>query len=120
MAGNYEYFDFIKHFSGGIAYLNEYTEDAARTKFWNESQSWILFQIREYMDQGWEPITQVGPGAIKLGYKKTYFDWDFFGWFAYFGVGLATLGIGFFIMPLIFTFRVTFPEEFKVTMRRKN
>lgn len=42
MSEKYEYFDYIQHFNGGGAYLNDYTENGARVKFWQESHMRIL------------------------------------------------------------------------------
>lgn len=30
---------------------------------WGRHQSWVLPAIQEYIDDGWQPINQVGPGA---------------------------------------------------------
>jgi hypothetical protein len=115
----YEYYDYVAHFSGGEAYLNEYTEMGARIKFWQESQSWIMVEIRKLMDQGWEPLTEIGPGGMTLSYKKKYFDWDFFGWVIYLLIGFGSFGILLILWPFFVSHQVAIPQEFKVSMRRR-
>ena len=119
ISGGYEYWDYATTFTGGSAYLSTYTEAGARAKFWQESQSWLMVEITKLMDQGWEPITEVGPAGFTLGYKTTYFDWDAWGWIVYIIFGFMTFGVGFVVMPFISTHKVAFPEEFRVKMRRR-
>jgi hypothetical protein len=119
MTQDYERYEYVAHFSGGFVYWNDYTEAAAKVKFWQESQNWILQEVTKLMDQGWEPITEVGPECFTIGFKKRFFDWDFFSWVMYIGLGVATFGIGFVAMPFIKAYTVMFPLEFKVSMRRK-
>ena len=45
------------------------TEFQARLHFWQKIQSRVLPAIQQLRDDGWEPITEVGPSAIKLDTK---------------------------------------------------
>lgn len=42
------------------------TESQVRLHFWQRVQSKILPVIQEIRDDGWEPITEVGPSALKV------------------------------------------------------
>lgn len=46
--------------SGGL------TESQARLHFWQKTQSRVLPVIQQLRDDGWEPVTAVGPSSIRL------------------------------------------------------
>ena len=39
------------------------TEYQVRLDNWGSDQSWILPEIQNYLDKGWVPVTEVGPGG---------------------------------------------------------
>jgi hypothetical protein len=41
-------------------------ENDARVYFWNNSQEYLLKDIREEINNGWKPITEIGPSSFKL------------------------------------------------------
>ena len=66
---NWEYDNFIRtweHGKGGQIGQFLTAEVQARADFWNQIQGWILPLIQERIDQGWHPITEIGPACLKL------------------------------------------------------
>ena len=94
-----------------------YTEAGVRYEFWNDYQNEILPELQDELDNGWTPITEIGPAGIKITTKKErFFDWDVEDWLMYFGYGIVTFGILFFFPGSVWIAR---PSEFRVTLRRK-
>jgi hypothetical protein len=58
---NYSYEMGITYKEVGILRIKEIPED-----LWREYQDKILPEIREWMDEGWEPISEVGPVGFKM------------------------------------------------------
>lgn len=105
----WEYKDFIYEF-GEKNWRQNYTDSEARQAFWEYHQSWILSQLQEWRDKGWQPISEVGPAGISLRKKKVY-DLDFIDWI----FAVVTLGLTAFMSGK--ATRI-FPVEFRVKMRR--
>lgn len=66
---NYEYEDFsykmdVTYKEIGTLRIKEIPDD-----LWREYQDKILPEIRKWMDEGWEPISEVGPAGFKM-YEK--------------------------------------------------
>jgi len=40
------------------------SEATAAQTFWQKHQAMFRRQIQPYLDQGWEPITEIGPGCL--------------------------------------------------------
>lgn len=53
-----------KYYTGG-----GHTEVQARHYFWGGQQKWINPEIQEYLDNGWEPITEIGPNGFTFRYR---------------------------------------------------
>ena len=69
----YEYKKFVWKWSntGTIWPLtNEHPEWARRKDWWAEKQREIKLALQKELDNGWEPISEVGPDAIELYYEK--------------------------------------------------
>lgn len=70
----WEYQDFLIKWGardGGRYFLKDgENENTIRLKVWNNSQSWILPKIQELLDNGWQPVTQVGPPAFSFRYRE--------------------------------------------------
>jgi RNA polymerase subunit RPABC4/transcription elongation factor Spt4 len=70
----WEYRDFLLQWErgkGGEYYLDEKNNiNSIRLQVWNETQSWILPQIQEWLDKGWQPVTEVGPAGFSFRSKN--------------------------------------------------
>lgn len=89
---------------------------AARQYFWDEYQNKLLVDLQNELDQGWEPITQVGPSAIKMrSYEKNAEPdlSDVLFW-------IATVGLGL-LYQLLNPTKILYyePTEFRVALRRR-
>jgi hypothetical protein len=66
------------------------TEMTARMYIWNNTQADLLKGLQEEINEGWKPITEVGPSAFKLrSYTVTEHDVSFLEvvfWFLTFGL----------------------------------
>lgn len=51
-----------------------YTIPGAKLFFWQETQKKILVDLQKELDNGWTPITEVGPSAIQIDDKFSVFD----------------------------------------------
>lgn len=62
--------DFVlewKQGTGGKYYVNEQnSHNTNRLQVWSDTQSWILPKIQEWLDDGWQPVTEIGPSAISF------------------------------------------------------
>ena len=109
--GNWEYKDFVYPFKKGETWYLNGTEGESRIWFWNNYQSRILPELHTWLDQGWEPVTEVGPAGFRVRwYNKFRITWLAL---------LLTFGLS-----LIFDFanpdRYCEPLEFRVAMRRRS
>lgn len=51
-----------------------YTDVSARIHFWQEYQSVFLkFLQKNYYDEGWQPVTEVGPAMIEIELRPAGF-----------------------------------------------
>lgn len=48
------------------------TEYSVRLDNWGRDQHWILPEIQSYIDKGWEPIHEIGPGSYHFVRSKDY------------------------------------------------
>jgi hypothetical protein len=94
-------------------------EFGARMYFWNNYQGAVLRELQKEFEEGWKPITEVGPAAFLLNsYEVTGHDIgvvDVLMWFATLGLTfLLSLATGF------HAYKVTRyePVEFRVGLVR--
>ncbi len=89
-----------------------YTEPGARLYFWQNRQQAILAELQKWLDQGWEPVSEVGPGGFALrsyrAIKPTALD----------RIGYIFTFGGFLLLDLINRNWYVEPTEFRVQMRR--
>jgi hypothetical protein len=94
-------------------------ENGARVYFWNQYQMSILTLLQKDLDEGWIPVTEIGPaGFIVKSYEVVKSNISFFDvvlWFVTFFI--------YFLIQLIsggLTYKVTRYEvkEFRVLLRR--
>jgi len=120
----WEYQDFVQIWPPGrrgwicISDRSGYTIPEARIYFWQETQAAITKELQKWLDDGWEPVGEVGPSAIQLRtYKSATQGTTTMG-----GIMLALFVIMTFGLGLIFVLLAqdTFvePTEFRVTLRR--
>ena len=51
-----------------------YTAVAARLYFWQALQAVIMEHIQtQWLDEGWQPVTEIGPGMIKIDTRPAAF-----------------------------------------------
>lgn len=50
------------------------TESSVRLDNWGEDQSWILPKIQYYLDRGWVPVGEVGPGGYHFIHHEDYLE----------------------------------------------
>ncbi len=73
----WEYYEF--HLTWEKTYwirCSKSSEAEARLDYWQSYQSVIMEKLQEYLDQGWQPLTEIGPAAIQLITKKTVVKTD--------------------------------------------
>jgi len=69
---SYEYFDYILDWPDkptatiGAMVGNENTW---RIDLWSQHQYRIMSDIQRYIDDGWEPVTEVGPSGFDIHYS---------------------------------------------------
>ncbi len=107
---NWEYKDFIYPFKKGAMWYRNSTETEARISFWNDYQALILPELQKWLDQGWQPVTEIGPAGFHVRwYNKIGITWLAL---------LLTFGLS-----LVFDFanpdRYCEPVEFRVALRRR-
>ncbi len=114
----FEYQDFVYQFSKGETWCRlgsgAYSEAGAKLEFWQGYQRYILPEFQKRLDQGWEPIGEVGPAGISIhAYRAAKYSalgwiWNIF-WI------IMLLGV-----YLLFIFDLyAEPVEFRVPMRRR-
>lgn len=120
MAIEWEYDDFVYRFRPGETWCHVgeggYTAAGARVTFWQNYQSHILPLLQQRLDQGWEPITEVGPGGISLR-QYTTLRWSVGGWIWFLFITIITMGLGL-IMLFFGLSPYVEPVEFRVKLRR--
>ena len=103
----------------GLTDLDRYTAPLARQFFWQGSQDRIKAELEKWESEGWEPVDDIGPEAIKLRKSelvdRTIDFSDIVLWISTLGVALIVrLILG--NPPRRYTFYS--PVEFRVQMRR--
>jgi hypothetical protein len=117
----FDYDDFVYKFNQGESWCSVgnggYTHAGAKLTFWQNYQSSILPLLQRRLDEGWEPISEVGAGGISLR-QYTTLRWSAGGWIWFFIVTIATMGLG--LLMLFFGLSpYVEPVEFRVKLRRR-
>jgi hypothetical protein len=88
---------------------------SARQYFWDEYQNTLLRELQDEYEQGWEPITEVGPSAFKIRSYQKNAPLDF----SDLVMWIVTLGFGL-LMQILNPLKLTYyePTEFRVTLRK--
>jgi hypothetical protein len=92
----WEYRDFTITWNQGEAgwvAADHYPEPAARLYYWQNIQSSVMPQLQQLLDEGWQPVTEIGPACIQLRHYKSLeganWTWSIIG--ALFTWGLSLL-----------------------------
>lgn len=48
-----------------------YSEPSARLYFWQNIQPMVMQELQPLLDEGWQPITEIGPACVQLRYYKS-------------------------------------------------
>jgi len=115
----YEYKDFVYEWAPGQrgwvnidSNFGGHTSVGARLEIWSWCQGVILPAIQEWIDDGWEPMTEVGPASIATR------QYSRLNGVAYAIFSVVTMGVGL-LLPFLFLTPVLEPVEFIVKMRRR-
>ena len=117
-AAGWEYKEFVYTFppKSGWAVVERggYSEAGAKLEFWQMMQQEIWNELQEWLDEGWEPVGEVGPAGITVRYYRK-FHYTAVGW-----VFIIVFAVWTFGLLLLFLTRTQFaePVEFRVRMRR--
>lgn len=117
----WEYKDFVSRWKPGSTWVrisgpNSHTLPGARLSFWQGAQHVILAGLQEWIDRGWTPVGEVGPGSIVLhqyrSMKGRSVVWWAFSLFIY----VCTFGV-WLIVDLLSMDHYVEPVEFRLQMR---
>ena len=118
---SWEYKDFVFKFKRGENFLctkgGRYTYKTALTKFWDVSQNYILRDLQDWENEGWEPISETGPAALRLR-EFVAIKWEAGGWVWFTFVTIITAGVGLLMLPFGMAPYIE-PVEYRVQMRRR-
>ena len=93
-----------------------YTHPGARLFFWQSGQADIAQKLQGWLDEGWEPIGEVGPSCLQLRpYRKWEPDFGVIGTVIF---GVMTLGLGLLASLRNETNDYVEVTEFRLPMRR--
>jgi len=113
----WEYKDYIYNWPRGHIWANVgqkgYTLPATRLEFWSDSQRQIRSELQKWLDDGWEPVGEVGPTGIQVR-EYSSIKASPFGMVIIIGLSLVTIGLA---LPAFFD-RYAEPTVFSVQMRR--
>lgn len=68
----WEFTDFVFPYGNRVGakrkaeWFKGYSDNAARAESWAAHQQQILPELQVMLDQGWQPLSEVGPSAIRL------------------------------------------------------
>jgi hypothetical protein len=61
------------HWAVKMSLEDGWTAPAVTRYWWDSMQSWIFQELQQWLDEGWEPQTEVGPGGFTPRYFWPYF-----------------------------------------------
>jgi hypothetical protein len=98
---DWEYKDITLNWPSGVTgwvRADAYPEPAARLYYWQNIQSEMMPVLQELYDQGWQPVTEVGPSCIQLRYYRSL---QGLSWFWTGLMVISTSGIGLLFLPFM-------------------
>jgi len=113
----WEYKDFSLSWPPGTTgwiSAHHYTEPAARLDYWHNYQSAIMPELQPLLDDGWQPLTEIGPACIQLRYYKSLEGQSWF----WLGLGvIASGGLLLLVLPFMRTWKYQM-VGFQLRLRR--
>jgi hypothetical protein len=83
--------------SGWVA-ADSYPEPAARLYYWQNIQSYVMPELQKLLDEGWQPVTEIGPACIQLRHYKSLEGANWIG----IGIGIiASWGLLLLLLPFM-------------------
>lgn len=122
----WEYKDFVYKFpppDKGLwvathAYGGEgFTPAGAKVHFYQEYQREIRAELQKWLDEGWQPIGEVGPAAIEIRTRWSHRDKTARYWLLYLLFSIPTAGV-LMLFALLNVTEIAEPTQFVVQMRR--
>ncbi len=115
----WEYCDFVMPFPRNSMYCridkDAYTHITAKYEFWDNCQFQVYQQLQLWKDQGWIPVSEVGPSALSCRTYITLVRTHILGWIIILILACLTLGL-----TLINAFyQYDEPTEVRIRMRRQ-
>lgn len=90
-----------------------YTEAGAKLEFWQNHQQKIRLELQKWLDDGWEPVGEIGSAGIRIRTFRSA-KYSAFGW-----IWIALISVLLLGLPLLFIWSTyAEPVEFRLTMRR--
>ena len=118
----YEYTNYVWEYSPRMRELRGVElrgpEDAARLTLWQSDQYVILPDVWKWLDEGWEPVTEVGPAGYDLRSYKSYRNYGVREWIMMLVFIVGSAGAGLLLLPFLRREFVE-PIEFRVKLRRR-
>ena len=116
----WEYTDFVYTYPKGSWWARlgskGYTESGAKLEFWQNSQRQIFPELQKWLDQGWEPIGEFGPGCIEIRTYMSHKDKPAGYWVWFTIAGLFTFGLSL-ALALLDVSQIAEPTRFVIQMR---
>jgi len=97
----WEYRDFtVTWTKGDMGWVNAeyYPEPSARMYYWQNIQGHIMPQLQLLLDEGWQPITEIGPACIQLRYYRSL---EGANWIQIAAMVVTSFGLMLFLLPFM-------------------
>ena len=118
----WEYTDFVYKFlppgQGMWAKLGSgaYSEAGAKLEFWQNSQREITAELQKWIDEGWEPVGEVGSSCIEIKTGYSHRDKSPLYWILFLLFSIPTFGV-LFLIALLARSNIAEPIRFVLQMR---
>jgi hypothetical protein len=77
-----------------------YSQAGAKLEFWQNSQREITTELQEWVDEGWQPVGEVGPSCIEIKTSYSHRDKSAVYWLMFLFFSIPTFGLLFLIALL--------------------
>jgi hypothetical protein len=118
----WEYWDFVHRFptpgEGVWAKLGAgaYSEAGARLEFWQNNQREISAELQKWMDEGWQPVGEIGPSCIEIRTSYSHRDKSAAYWILFLLFSIPTFGL-LFLFALLGRSYIAEPTRFILQLR---
>jgi len=123
LATEWEYQDFIYNFAppgqGLWAKLGSgaYSVAGAKLEFWQSSQYEITAELQKWLDEGWQPVGEVGSSSVEIRTSYSHRDKSAAYWLVFLVFSIPTFGL-LFLIALFARSEIAEPMRFVLKMRR--